>query len=84
MMFDSREFPKPLDEELFNTWLENGRLSRLRYHYLLVVWDELEAEYQPVYVEHRNQIKEYERYPGVIGRESLVAAYDLYSESRIV
>lgn len=84
MMFDSPEFPKSLDEALFDTWLENGRESRMSYHYLLVVWNELEAEYQPVYVDHRNKIKEYERYPGVIGRESLVAAYDLYSESRIV
>ena len=83
MMFDSPEFPKSLDEELFDTWLEGGRQSRLNYHYLLIVWNELEAEYQPVYVEHRNEIKEYERYPRFIGRESLVAAYDLYSESRI-
>lgn len=84
MMFDGPDFPKPLDEELFEIWLEKGRQSRLSYHYLLVVWNELEAEYQPAYEEHRDKINEYERYPGLTGRESLVAAYDLYSESRIV
>lgn len=84
MMFDSPEFPKSLDETLFDTWLENGRQSRLSYHYLLVVWNELDAEYQPVYAEDRTKIKEYARYPDVNDRESLVAAYDLYSESRIV
>nr|WP_224994331.1 hypothetical protein [Cesiribacter sp. SM1] len=83
-MFDSPKFPKTLDEELFETWLERGRLSRLNYHYLLVVWNELDAEYQPFYAENRNKIDEYERYPGVVGHESLVAVYDLYSESRIV
>lgn len=83
MMFTSSEFPKSLDEELFNTWLENGRLSMLSYHCLLIVWDELEAEYQPVYAEHRDKIQDYERYQSATGRESLIAAYDLYSESRI-
>ena len=84
MMFDGQEFPKSLDEDLFDTWLERGRQSKLSYQYLLVVWNELDNEYHPVYMEHRNKIKEYERYPAAIGRESLVAAYDLYSESRIV
>ena len=84
MMFNSSDFPKALDEETFNTWLENGRLSMLSYNCLLIIWDELEAEYQPVYVEHRNSIQEYERYQNATSRESLIAAYDLYSESRIV
>jgi hypothetical protein len=82
-MFDGPDFPRSLDEELFNSWLEDGRLSMLSYNYLLVVWNELDADYQPIYVEHRDKIQEYDRYPGTFGHESLVAAYDLYSESRV-
>ncbi|HEY9048312.1 MAG TPA: hypothetical protein VIN08_20535 [Ohtaekwangia sp.] len=83
-MFDGSDFPKSLDEEVFNLWLENGRQSKIRYNYLLIVWDEYEAKYRPVYAEHRNEIGEYEIYKTSVSRESLVAAYDLYSESRIV
>ena len=80
-MFDGPDFPKPLKEEVFNLWLENGRLSLLGYHYLLVVWDEYESAYQPVYVGRRDEI---EQYKTPLSRERLVAAYDLYSESRII
>ncbi len=47
------------------------------------VWDACEAAYQPVYAERREQMQEYQRYQESTGRESLVAAYNLYSESRI-
>lgn len=80
-MFDGPDFPKSLAEEVFNGWLEKGRLSKIGYHYLVVVWDEYESEYQPVYAESRDEIETY-RTPG--SRERLIAAYDLYSESRIV
>ena len=83
-MFDSSEYPKSLDEETLEDWLENGRLSMLSYSYLLIIWNEFEAEYQPVYVEDRDKIQEYERYQTASGRETLIAAYDLYSESRVV
>jgi hypothetical protein len=83
-MFDGPGFPQSLDEELFNHWLENGRQSKIRYNYLLITWDGYESRYQPVYAEHRDEIGEYETYQTATGRESLVAAYDLYSESRIV
>lgn len=83
-MFDGSDFPKSLDEAVFNLWLENGRLSKIRYHYLLIVWDGYESTYRPVYAERRDEINEYERYETSTGRESLIAAYDLYSESRIV
>jgi hypothetical protein len=83
-MFDGPDFPKSLDEELFNSWLEEGRLSMLSYQYLLIIWNELERDYQAVYVEQRDSLQEYERYPGTYGHESLIAAYDLYSESRVV
>lgn len=80
-MFEGPDFLKPLNEEVFNQWLENGRLSLLGYHYLLIVWDEYDAAYQPVYVGRRNEI---DRYRESRSRERLIAAYDLYSESRII
>jgi hypothetical protein len=83
-MFDGASFPKSLDEEIFSLWLENGRLSKSGYHYLLIVWDAYESTYRPVYAAHRDEIGEYETYNTSTGRESLVAAYDLYSESRII
>ncbi len=83
-MFEGSDFPQSLDEEVFETWLENGRQSKIRYSYLLVVWDELDGKYLPVYVEHRDHIQAYERYKVATGSESLVAAYDLFSESRVV
>jgi hypothetical protein len=80
-MFEGHDFPKSLSEEVFNQWLENGRLSPLGYHYLLIVWDEYESAYLPVYIERRNEI---EPYKTKASRERLVAGYDLYSESRII
>lgn len=82
-MFEGPDFPKSLDEELFDGWLESGRQQKLSYNYLLIVWDELESEYRPVYVEDREEIDNYTRNKN-IGTELLVAAYDLYSESRVV
>jgi hypothetical protein len=79
-MFDGPGFAKSLDEEVFNLWLEKGRLSKIGYHFLLIIWDEYESEYQPVYVEHRDEIETYK----TSGRERLIAVYDLYSESRII
>ena len=80
-MFDGPDFPKSLDEEVFNLWLEKGRSSKIGYHYLLVVWDEYEATYKPVYVDRRDEISQYKT---STRGELLLAAYDLYSESRIV
>jgi hypothetical protein len=82
-MFDGADFPGSLDEETFNLWLENGRMNKIGYHYLLIVWDEYETKYRPVYAERRDEIAGYETYKTSTGRESLVAAYDLYSESRV-
>ena len=79
-MFEGPGFPKSLDEEVFNRWLEQGRLSRIGYHYLLIVWDDYESAYQPVYVADRQEISAYQSSGS---RERFIAAYDLYSESRI-
>lgn len=80
-MFDGPDFPKSLGEEVFNLWLEKGRQSKIGYHYLLVVYDEYESEYQPVYAADRDEI---EVYKASGSRERFIAAYDLYSESRII
>jgi hypothetical protein len=82
-MFDGAAFPKPLEEEDFEAWLEAGRASKIGYNYMLIIWDNYDDDYQPVYVEERDSIHKYERYENSTGRESLVAAYDLYSESRV-
>lgn len=83
-MFDGPDFPKPLDEDVFNRWLENGRLDKLGHKYLLIIWDAYDSTYQPDYVSHRDEFARYERYGSSVGRESLIAVYDLYSESKIV
>lgn len=82
-MFDGSDYPKPLDEDLFDTWLEKGRQSKISYSYLLIIWNDLESSYQAAYTENRASILEYELYGESSGHESLVAIYDLYSESRI-
>lgn len=82
-MFDSPDFPRSLEEREFESWLERGRESKISYSYLLVIWDELEGKYFPEFVENRSEINRYERYGDSPDRQSLVAAYDLYSESRI-
>lgn len=82
-MFDSSDFPKSLDESTFDAWLEAGRQSRIGYHYLMIIWNEMEDAYHPIYVENRAQLKSYPHYHSSTSRESLIAAYDLYSESRV-
>jgi len=82
-MFNGPDFPKVLEEETFSQWLEEGRSNKIAYSYLLIIWDEYDAAYRPVYAQHRDEISQYEKYKTSTSRESLVAAYDLYSESRI-
>lgn len=82
-MFDGSDFPKSLDEDVFDEWLEKGRESKISYSIMLIVWDAFENNYVPVYTENRAELEKYEKYQTSTGRESLVAAYDLYSESRI-
>ncbi len=83
-MFDGPDYPQALDEALFNSWMEKGRESKIAYRYLLVLWDEIETNYLPVFVENRGDIESYEKYGASPVRQLLVAAYDLYSESKIV
>jgi hypothetical protein len=73
-----------LDESLFDEWLEKGRLSKIPYGYLIVIWDELDGLYSPVYVEERSELQNYSRYGQPPDHQLLVAAYDLYSETRVI
>lgn len=82
-MFEGPDFPKSLNEQTFKTWLEEGRESKMSYAYMVVIWDSYDEDYKPAYLEDREKIDEYESYHGATGRESLVAAYDLFSESRV-
>jgi hypothetical protein len=82
-MFDRPDYPKSIKEEQFESWLEAGRASKISYHFLLIVWNVYDEQYNPVYVETRGEIKNYEFYPESKGSEALIAVYDLYSESRI-
>ncbi len=80
-MFEA-EFGKPLDESLFEEWLEKGRNSRIGYKYLLVNWNSQHEDFQPIYVTERSAINTHKQSVG--SQDTLVAAYDLYSESRIL
>ncbi len=83
-MFDGPDFPKSLNEDVFNGWLEKGRASKIGYEYLLVIWDEYESDYRPLYTANRDDIGEYKTERTAASREWLVAAYNLYSESRVI
>ena len=82
-MFDGSDYPKPLEEDQFERWLEKGRESKISYQFLLVIWDEFEKKYAPTYAEDRKDIIEYEVFGFSVNQESLVAVYDLYSEARL-
>jgi len=83
-MFNGPDYPQTLDESQFDEWLEKGRESKIPYAYLLIVWDELDAIYRPVYTEKRSDIQDYARYGQSPENQLLVAAYDLYSEGRVL
>ncbi|MEQ8339428.1 MAG: hypothetical protein RIA62_18845 [Cyclobacteriaceae bacterium] len=75
------QFGKALDEETFDSWLEKGRSSNIGYHYLVIIWNTLEEEYQSAFIEAREELGQLPSHLGL--QEKLVAVYDLYSESRI-
>jgi hypothetical protein len=83
-MFDGPDYPKSLSEEIFNQWLEKGRQSKMSYEFLLILWDEYESAYRPVYVSRRDEIEQQGAKRTSSAREWLVAAYNLYSESRVI
>ncbi|GAB5525373.1 MAG: hypothetical protein Roseis2KO_32450 [Roseivirga sp.] len=84
-MFDSPDYPKSLGEDQFEAWLEKGRESKIGFEYMLVVWDDVAEEYRAVYAESREHIKALKISPwgDSVEQESVIAVYDLFSESRI-
>ncbi|MCE7996886.1 MAG: hypothetical protein HEP71_33300 [Roseivirga sp.] len=84
-MFDGPDYPKSLEEDLFETWLEKGRESKIGFEYMLIVWDDVAQNYRPVYAESRQHIRELKisAWGDSVEQESLIAVYDLFSESRI-
>ncbi len=83
-MFEGPNYPQSLDESLLEEWLEKGRTSKIPYAYLVVIYDELDSLYAPVYVEQRSDLQKYPRYGQAPDHQLLVAAYDLYSETRVI
>ena len=81
-MFESTEDDRSLSEEVFESWLKKGRSARVCYEYLIIIWNQWDRDFQPVYRETREQAKAYSEH--LDANEELVAVYDLYSESRIV
>lgn len=82
-MFESAGFPKALDENTFMEWLEKGRNSRLPVKYLIIIWNDLEENFRPQYEESREDLEIYCQSLRSNSRESLIAVYDIYSESKI-
>lgn len=78
-MFET-QFNTPLDETTFEQWLIAGRESKLGYLYVLVLWNATEQSYRPIYASSREELQRHLAEPN----ESIVAAYDIYSESRIM
>ncbi len=78
-MFESSTSQRSLAEDLFETWLENGRDHKLGYQYMLVIWDEYTEDFRPVYLFERSDLHSYVSPQS----EEVLAAYDLYSESRM-
>ncbi len=83
-MFETSDYPKALDEDLFDSWLEKGRESKIQYNFMMIIWDSYESDYHPVYTEERDAFLNFDNSRYSSGTESLVAVYDLYSESRIL
>ncbi|MCH7411752.1 hypothetical protein MM239_20365 [Belliella sp. DSM 111904] len=83
-MFDGPDYPKSLHEDVFEEWLEKGRESKIPFAYLLIIWDEIDSKYSPYYTEQKSEIYKYARYGQDPDHQLLVAAYDLYSESRVL
>ena len=80
-MFENLNFQSSLDEEQFEDWLEKGRASKIRYSYLVILWDEVDRSFRPVYLNERSEIGKYSDDLSV--GDTFVAAYDLYTESKI-
>ncbi|WP_425390922.1 hypothetical protein [Ekhidna sp.] len=82
-MFENLNFSSSLDENEFEEWLESGRSSKIRYSYLVILWDEIDRSFHPVYLSEREELKKYTDDYSNVG-DTFVAAYDLFTESKIM
>ena len=82
-MFENLNFHASLEEDRFDSWLTKGRESKIRYDYLVVIWDEMEKDYRPIYLADRSELAKYQDDRSNIS-DVFVAAYDLYTESKIL
>ncbi len=82
-MFENLHFSTPLNEERFDDWLVQGGESKIRYSHMIVLWDEMEKDYRPRYLTERAELTKYQDNPSMVG-DVMVAAYDLYTESKIL
>ncbi len=80
-MFETQNFKNTLEEDIFDTWLQKGRESRMGYQYMLIVWLVMEEEYKPIYLVNKKDIDQVVDVSNIT--EVPVAAYDLYSESKV-
>ena len=55
-MFEGPDYPGSISEEEFETWLAEGRESKISYNFLLIVWNVYDEKLNPVYVENREEI----------------------------
>ncbi len=80
-MFESFGNGKSLDEDLFDEWLEKGRENKIGYQFMLVTWTVQDEDFKPIYFLNREDLMSF-RADGI--QEKAIAAYDLFSESRIM
>lgn len=55
----------------------------MNYRFMVVVWDSYDKAYKPIYVEDHEALYQFERFGDTANREAMVAAYDIYSESKV-
>ncbi len=82
-MFDNLNFSAALDEQRFDDWLVQGRGSKIRFSYMVVLWDEIEKDYRPVYLSERSELNKYQENARTVS-DVVVAIYDLYTESKVL
>ncbi len=80
-MFGSMGFGKELDETIFEEWLEKGRNQLVGYKIMAISWETIEEEFQHNYFFDKDQLNDFVHEQGT---SVFIAAYDLYSESRLL
>ncbi|WP_420318427.1 hypothetical protein [Ekhidna sp.] len=81
-MFENLNIGGSLEEDDFEDWLVQGRSSKIRYHYMVILWDETHQDFRPVYLSERSELEKYTDRVNV--GDVFIAGYDLYTESKIM